>query len=269
MLYEIATDGPGWTVDEAPDALAHKLVLPPWLEQHRPQIELRLPTADRIAPAQDSHAARGDPAVSWPHVMLPGTGTPWLLLHGTGADEHDLVPVARELVPTAPIISPRGRVLENGMARWFERYPQGGFNLADYHQRAAELLAWIEEKQKEVPGPWVILGYSNGANIAPQLLRSSPPSYSGCVPTYSQGRCFGGRWSSTPRRAPPSPCASPSYWLGEFDPILPIESAVSLAESLETDGADVEFVRIPTGHGLTPQDLAATQNWIERHRFAH
>ncbi|HAY13316.1 MAG TPA: hydrolase [Armatimonadetes bacterium] len=194
--------------------------------------------------------------------MLPGTGTPWLLLHGTGADEHDLVPVARELVPTAPIISPRGRVLENGMARWFERYPQGGFNLADYHQRAAELLAWIEEKQKEVPGPWVILGYSNGANIAPQLLRLRPDLFAGAV-----------LWRAMvidPQARAAQPLRQPVLLAsGEFDPILPIESAVSLAESLETDGADVEFVRIPTGHGLTPQDLAATQNWIERHRFAH
>lgn len=198
--------------------------------------------------------------MSWPHVNLPGAGTPWLLLHGTGADEHDLVPVARELVPDAPIISPRGRVLENGMARWFERYPQGGFNLADYHERAAELLTWIEEKQREVPGPWVILGYSNGANIATQLLRARPDLFAGAV-----------LWRAMvidPDAQASEPIGRPILLAsGEYDPILPIESAVALAESLDRDGAEVEFVRIPTGHGLTDQDLASTKAWIERHRF--
>lgn len=195
--------------------------------------------------------------MTWPHVLLPGTGTPWLLLHGTGADEHDLVPVARELVPTAPIISPRGRVLENGMARWFERYPQGGFNLADYHHRAAELLAWIEEKQQDLPGPWAILGYSNGANIATQLLRLRPDLFAGAV-----------LWRAMlidPSATAAQPIARPVLLTsGELDPILPIEGAIELEASLRRDGAEVEFARFDAGHGLTPGDLMVTQGWIAR-----
>jgi glyoxalase family protein len=43
VLFEIATDPPGFAVDEAPEALGASLKLPPWLEPRRADIERRLP----------------------------------------------------------------------------------------------------------------------------------------------------------------------------------------------------------------------------------
>ena len=62
-----------------------------------------------------------------------------LLLHGTGGNEHDLIQLARLVAPDAPIVSPRGNVLENGMPRFFRRLSEGVFDLEDLARRTAEL----------------------------------------------------------------------------------------------------------------------------------
>ena len=72
------------------------------------------------------------------HNFIPATGddeTVLLTLHGTGGDEHDLVPLGQMLLPGAAILSPRGNVLEHGMPRFFRRLAEGVFDGVAGHRR--------------------------------------------------------------------------------------------------------------------------------------
>jgi phospholipase/carboxylesterase len=120
-----------------------------------------------------------------PHVWRPGTGhPPLLLLHGTGGDEHDLLPLAEHLAPDSPVLSPRGTVLENGMARFFRRLREGVFDEDDLRERVDELAAFLAAAEREhrvAAGSWVAAGFSNGANIASALLLRHPAALAGAV----------------------------------------------------------------------------------------
>ena len=153
VLFELATDGPGFAVDEDPAHLGEALVLPPFLEAHRAAIESVLPVLK--APVS---AARGAKlmatSLDFIHVYEPpsAAGRPTLLmLHGTGGNEHDLVPAGRALLPGAGILSPRGKVLERGMPRFFRRLAEGVFDLDDLKFRAAELAAFVAAAAAALP----------------------------------------------------------------------------------------------------------------------
>ncbi|QRN81939.1 MAG: alpha/beta hydrolase, partial [Nocardiopsis sp. BM-2018] len=110
------------------------------------------------------------------HVFEPATasGAPaLLLLHGTGADEHDLLPLGRALAPGAALLSPRGKVTENGMNRWFRRLREGVFDVDDLIARTAELAAFVRAAILAYdldPERIVVSGFSNGANTGAGLL---------------------------------------------------------------------------------------------------
>src|SRR5882757_1062706 len=120
-----------------------------------------------------------------PHVWLPGTADPpLLLLHGTGGDEHDLLVLRQHLAPDAPVLSPRGTVSEHGMARFFRRLREGVFDEDDLRLRADELAVFLtaaEQKYDVPPGSWLAVGFSNGANMASALLLRHPESLVGAV----------------------------------------------------------------------------------------
>ena len=105
-----------------------------------------------------------------------------LLLHGTGGNERDLIPLGRELDPNASLLSPRGKVLENGMPRFFRRLAEGVFDQADLKARTLELAEFIARARKayglEAP---IAVGFSNGANIAASLLLTQPNVLRGAV----------------------------------------------------------------------------------------
>src|SRR5689334_24836751 len=100
-----------------------------------------------------------------------------LLLHGTGGDENDLIPLAQELLPGAAILGVRGKVLENGMPRFFRRLAEGVFDLQDLERRTAELAGFIENARRAYGldgNKLIAVGYSNGANIAASLILRDP-----------------------------------------------------------------------------------------------
>src|SRR5262249_12868066 len=107
---------------------------------------------------------------------------PVLLLHGTGGDENDLLPLGMTVAPGSALLSPRGQVLENGMPRFFRRMAGGGFDEGDGRRRANELADFVGEARAkyrlEVP---VAVGYSNGANIAAAMLMLRPEALSGAI----------------------------------------------------------------------------------------
>jgi predicted esterase len=191
------------------------------------------------------------------HVFEPGDAgaPPILLLHGTGGNEKDLVPLTRHLAPESPILSVRGKVLENGMPRYFRRFAEGVFDLEDLRFRTDELLAFIRDAIPVyglTPGRLVILGYSNGANIGTNLIFAEPRLFAGGILM---------RPMVTHELEAPLPDLSGKEILllgGDSDPIAPADEITRLAAQFTATGASVTPLIHPnTSHGLTQADFKA------------
>ena len=198
-------------------------------------------------------------AASWPHRVVPGAadGPVILALHGTGADENDLLPLAELVAPGQPVLSPRGPVKEGHANRWFRRFAEGRFDLADVERRAGELAAWLEAAKAEhgLAGRKVVaLGFSNGANIAAALLLRHSGVLAGAVLLRGQATL-----DATGSTAAGVPVLLVS---GAMDPIVPERESARLAEALRAAGAVLDHRTVPAGHGLTQQDVALAKAFL-------
>ena len=186
------------------------------------------------------------------------TAAPLLLLHGTGGDETDLLPLGKALAPDRALLSPRGKVLENGMPRYFHRLAEGMFDEQDVIKRANELADFIVEAGKAygLPKP-VAVGFSNGANIAAAILLLRPEALSGAILLRAM----------VPLAKPPQAALAQTPVLivsGASDPIIPASNAKRLATMLKDANADVTHETLPTGHNLTQNDVTIATKWLNR-----
>lgn len=183
-----------------------------------------------------------------------------LLLHGTGADEHDLVGLGRALAPQAALLSPRGKVRENGANRWFRRLREGVYDVDDLIARTHELADFTEKALHAYgrdPARVVAVGFSNGANTAaaalllrPGLLRAAA-LFAAAAPL--QGR----------EPDPVDLSGTPVFiGAGVLDPITTIDQARLLADQLSERGARVRLREHPGGHALPPPVLSDAAEWM-------
>ena len=181
-----------------------------------------------------------------------------LLLHGTGGDENDLVPLGRVVAPGAPL-SVRGKVLENGMPRFFRRFGEGIFDEDDLRRRANELADFVEEARAHygIASP-ISLGYSNGANIAAAVLLLQPAALAGAILLRAMAPLSQTRPVDLTGKA--VLIAS-----GMNDPIISSQSAARLASALQRYGANVEHRTLPVGHELSQADAALARAWFKVH----
>jgi len=200
-----------------------------------------------------------DTALSFVHRFEPATATglpPLLLLHGTGGDENDLLSLGRTLAPGAALLSPRGKVMEGGMPRFFRRFAEGVFDESDVRARAGELAAFITEARAAygLAAP-IAVGFSNGANIAAALMLTDPDALAGAVLLRAM--------VPLANPAPVDLKARPVLLLsGAMDPIVPEENAARLAGQLERAKATVTHRILPAGHGLSQADINLSHQWI-------
>ncbi|MDQ6666510.1 MAG: alpha/beta hydrolase, partial [Acidobacteriota bacterium] len=194
------------------------------------------------------------------HKFVPGKGSgiTLLLLHGTGGDENDLLPIGRALAPGAALLSPRGKILEHGMPRFFRRFSEGVFDLEDVQFRAHELADFVREATQEYafdPARIFALGYSNGANIAAVELLMHPELLAGAV-------LFRSMFAFEPSAIPQLPATPVLMVSGRHDPIATPAATERLAALLASAGAKVEVQWRESGHELTPEDFQAGKKWL-------
>lgn len=181
-----------------------------------------------------------------------------LLLHGTGGNENDLLPLGRELDPSAALLSPRGQVLENGMPRFFRRLAEGVFDEEDVIRRAHELADFTlaaAAKYGFDSRQLTAVGYSNGANIAAAILLLRPEVLAGAI-------LFRAMVPLTPATPPNLARKRLLICSGRHDPIVPAENAERLSVMLRDAGAEVTLRIQPAGHELTSADLIAAKSWL-------
>src|SRR5438132_3823543 len=193
------------------------------------------------------------------HEFVPGKSErTLLLLHGTGGNEHDLIPLGRHLDPEAAILSPRGKVLENGMPRFFRRLAEGVFDLEDLTKRTHELADFViaaAQRYKIDMKNIVAVGYSNGANVAASMLLLRPEILWAAI-------LFRAMVPLVPETQPN--LSSVRVWIGAgtIDPIVPASETKRLAELLRGAGADVTIRLFEGGHELTHDDVKAAREWL-------
>lgn len=186
-----------------------------------------------------------------------------LLLHGTGGDENDLIPLGRELLPGARILSLRGNVLENGMPRFFRRLAEGVFDLEDLKRRTDELARFVESARRQYrleESRLIAIGYSNGANIAASLILRCPQHLSAAV-------LFRAMVPFTPDAVLDLGGIPIFLSAGKSDSIIPAENTRRLSDIFETGGARVSIHWHNGGHELGPDDVDAARQWIAQQSF--
>lgn len=202
---------------------------------------------------------------AWPHLYAPGLGDGpvLLMLHGTGSNEHDIASLAGALDPDAGILAPRGRVQEHGMLRWFRRHAEGVFDVDDVIDRSRELAEFIRAARDHYglgDRRIIAVGFSNGANIALATAILHPEALDRVI-------AFSGMYPLGERTAPTALAGSQILALnGEADPMAPLASVRTLISQLTLQGATVEQVLRPGGHGIQPGDLEAAKAWLGHNR---
>ena len=204
--------------------------------------------------------------LNFEHVWEPGADSAaltLLLLHGTGGTEQDLLPLGRMLAPGAALLSPRGRVLERGMPRFFRRVAEGVFDLEDLVIRTAELADFVGAASNSYQFDLrsvVAVGFSNGANIAASTLLLQPDVLGGAV-------LFRAMVPIVPDQLPALPATPVLLSNGRRDPLVSAAETERLADLLRRAGAAVALEWQPAGHELTNSDVTRARAWLsERER---
>ncbi len=253
-LFEYATEGPGMTVDEAPDQLGRTLFFPPERMADATELRLRLPQFAR--PGEERFPMRDLPFIHRFHRPDSPDGTTFVLLHGTGGNEADLMPLAHRIAPDATLLGLRGRSTEEGINRWFRRFDAVSYDQDDIRAEAAALAGFMTDAQRSYgldPERLVYLGYSNGANLLGAAMLLHPGVIRRAVLL---------RPVMALDLAPAADLSGTSVLMlsGASDGFSRL--APPLATALRSAGAAVEAETLDAGHNLTPADVEQTRAWL-------
>ena len=196
------------------------------------------------------------------HRFEPATqpGSPTLLLlHGAGGDETSLTALGRAIAPGAGLLSPRGKATDHGSSRFFARPGNPSVCDPEIRSRTAELATFARSASRsyQVQQPFVLVGFSNGANIAVHLLLHSDIRWSGAI--LMRGMAADDQSPHDNLHATPVLILS-----GIDDPIVQSDQAGDLATQLRHAGAEVTLHWEQAGHNLSQGDILMAFDWARR-----
>ena len=255
-LFELATDGPGFTIDEPPERLGETLFTPPREADRSEDLAVMLPQFS--LPGEPRMPRRELPFVHRFFTPENTDGSTLVLLHGTGGSEADLMPLAHRIAPRATLLGVRGRSLEEGSVRWFRRLSMTSFDREDIRSEAEAFAAFVEGSVAGYgldPATTTFLGYSNGANFAAAVMALQPGTIRRAillraVPVLDD---------------PPDTNLAGTQVLtvtGAQDPFG--QRGPQLDSWLRRCGATVETHTIDAGHQLVPADGTIAKEWLKR-----
>jgi phospholipase/carboxylesterase len=196
---------------------------------------------------------------SYIQKVLPGSpGGPLLFaFHGTGADESQFLGLARELLPTATIVSPRGDISEYGAARFFRRTGEGVYDMDDLARATGKMAAFVRAHVDAAnPSAVLGLGYSNGANILASVVFADPVLFDATVlmhPLIPFEPEVGGNLAG--RRV--------LITAGRRDPICPPNLTARLEALLRARGADATVEWHEGGHEIRKNEIDAARLFLD------
>lgn len=253
-LFELATDGPGFTVDEPVETLGGHLFVPDGDRAREQDLRVMLPQFSR--PGEARIAKRDLPFVHRLHAPENPDGRTFILLHGTGGNETDLMPLASRIAPRATLLGMRGRASEEGISRWFRRFTATSFDQADIRAEAEAFAAFVEGAVAAYgidPARTTFLGFSNGANFIGALLALYPHIVSRAILL---------RPMQVLDELPKTDLAGKRILslTGASDPYA--FGAPPLEKWLRESGVTLDAHTIRAGHELTPEDLKFATDWV-------
>ncbi len=197
-----------------------------------------------------------------PPMQAGQHGPTLLLLHGTGGDENDLLDLGRILDPNVGLLSPQGKVLENGMSRFFRRLAEGVFDVPDLIQRTHELADFVEVASttygfdaKRV----IAVGFSNGANIAASMLLLRPSTLASAILLHPMV-------PFVPDELPKLTGKQVFIGAGRRDPIVPMQNTEQLVQLLQQAGATVKAYWHNGGHTITHEEVREAKWWLSNEK---
>jgi len=254
-LFELATDGPGFTVDEDEGRLGETLLVPPQDEERAEDIRVMLPQF--AMPGEERRPARELPFVHRFFTPDDPDGSVIVLLHGTGGNEADLMPLAHRIAPRATLLGVRGRSHEEGVARWFRRITMTSFDQADIRAEAEAFAAFVEGVTSGYgldPSRLTFLGLSNGANFIAAVMGLHPGTIRRAILL---------RGMPVLESLPDADLKGASVLMtnGAQDPFG--RTSPELAAWFRAQGADLEEHMIEAGHELSPEDVTLASGWLD------
>lgn len=254
ILFEHATDAPGFTVDEPADKLGQTLFIPPHDAARAEDLRVMLPQF--ALPGEERWPTRHLPFVHRFYEPEVPDGSVILLLHGSGGTEASLMPMAHRINPRATLLGVRGRATEEGIARWFRRHGAGRFDQSDIRAEAEAFAAFVDGAVRGYgldPGRLTVLGESNGANFAAAVMAL----YTGLI-----RRAILLRATPVLEELPEVDLSGTRILAldGADDPYAATTPA--LTDWLKRSGAEVEAHKLKAGHDTVPEDITLARAWI-------
>lgn len=254
-LFEHATDRPGFTVDEPAEVLGETLFVPPQGAGRSQDLRVMLPQFAR--PGEPRPPVRNLPFVHRFYTPDDPDGRVIVLLHGTGGNEADLMPLAARIAPRATLLGVRGRATEEGHARWFRRLGPDRFDQADIRNEAEAFVAFMADAVTGYgldPALLTGLGYSNGANFLGAVLQLHPGILARAVLL---------RAVQVLEPVPEAALTGTKVLLANGGADTLAQDGGALEMALRSAGVEVESRLLDAGHDLSPQDTVAVRDWLE------